>query len=347
MKLPGVSATMFEPVASTGGMPVASSAGKVMMAAPPTSAEIVPPMMPAPTNIRVCRTSIGAVKWGNERGRGRAVTRRQGILVGLPGSDEKHSGVPVACAKKRMANQGGICPSWYHKSFMQWEIAMNVITVASRKGGSGKSTLIAHLSDFVHQSGRRCFVVAADPQGSLTLWNMLRAGNGVRLQSPGSSLAPLLDHARRDGVEWVFIDTPPTMNAAVTEAIGAATLVVIPARPALFDLLRGARDRGGIARLRQALCGRAQCDAAPAGRQGIAGGEQVREHLDGLAVPVWSGQISHRLGYALTLDAGAGIAAAQPDSSGAAEIARLWSAIERSVEAINGAHAVDTMHRAA
>ena len=51
---------------------------------------------------------------------------------------------------------------------------MNVVTLASRKGGAGKSTLTAHLSACAHAAGRRCLVIDADPQGSVTLWHSLR-----------------------------------------------------------------------------------------------------------------------------------------------------------------------------
>jgi chromosome partitioning protein len=47
---------------------------------------------------------------------------------------------------------------------------MNVITFASRKGGAGKSTLTAHLAALAHQTGHRCLLVDADPQGALTLF---------------------------------------------------------------------------------------------------------------------------------------------------------------------------------
>ncbi len=54
---------------------------------------------------------------------------------------------------------------------------MNVIVFASRKGGSGKSTLTAHLAAHVHKPSRPCLLVDADPQGSLTLWHKLRGTN--------------------------------------------------------------------------------------------------------------------------------------------------------------------------
>ncbi len=54
---------------------------------------------------------------------------------------------------------------------------MNVIVFASRKGGSGKSTLTAHLAAQAHKPSRPVLLVDADPQGSLTLWHKLR-GSG-------------------------------------------------------------------------------------------------------------------------------------------------------------------------
>src|SRR5258708_35911308 len=61
--------------------------------------------------------------------------------------------------------------------------AMNVITVASRKGGAGKTTLTAHLAAFAHSQGHRCLVIDADPQGSLALCNGLRSGQALPLQT--------------------------------------------------------------------------------------------------------------------------------------------------------------------
>jgi len=75
---------------------------------------------------------------------------------------------------------------------------------------------------------------------------------------------------------------------------------------------------------------------------------QARSGLQRFKVPVWSGQITHRSGLALSLASGEGAREFEPDSLGAEEIGRLWSAIEKSVKAINGAYeSAQSMHRAA
>src|SRR5437763_15702366 len=107
---------------------------------------------------------------------------------------------------------------------------MNVITLASRKGGSGKSTLTAHLAAFAQKLGKRCLILDADPQGSLTLWHSMRAGREPRLESAARGIDRLLAYAVIDGVEWVFIDTAPPMWVVVQGGIRGATDVVGPAR---------------------------------------------------------------------------------------------------------------------
>src|SRR5476649_1111743 len=85
---------------------------------------------------------------------------------------------------------------------------MNVIVFASRKGGSGKSTLAAHLAAHVHKATKPCLLIDADPQGSLTLWHKLRGTNEPAIRTAVNSVSGIVAAARRDGAEWVFIDTP-------------------------------------------------------------------------------------------------------------------------------------------
>lgn len=222
---------------------------------------------------------------------------------------------------------------------------MNVITVASRKGGSGKSTLVAHLAAFANRSSRRSLLIDADPQGSLTLWRSLRQGEGLEVKSAARGVEGLIKAAKDEGCETVFIDTPPNMSHVVCEAIRAATLVVIPARPTVFDL-SAVRETVAFARERRKPYA-VVINAAPVKRDDIEAPSVVeaRAYYDKLRIPVWGGQLTHRASYAQALAAGEGAREWDPDCAAAAEVARLWSAIDKSMRAIRGAYEGRAMHK--
>jgi chromosome partitioning protein len=60
----------------------------------------------------------------------------------------------------------------------------------------------------------------------------------------------------------------------------------------------------------------------------------ARASLASLKAPVWSGQISHRTNFSLALADGEDADEYDGGSPAAAEVAALWSAIDRSVRAI-------------
>ena len=211
---------------------------------------------------------------------------------------------------------------------------MHVITLASRKGGAGKSTLTAQLAAHAQTLGRRVTVIDADPQGSLKLWHSRRPGGLPQIATPERGIDRPLAFAMIEGAEFVLIDTAPTSWVVVTEAIRAATLVVIPARPGFFDLaavqetVKTARERDKpYAVVLNACPVKRDEREAPI----VA---QSRAELDALGIPVWSGQVSQRAGFQTTLAAGASAAEIGPQTAAGIEIAALWSAIARSLDAI-------------
>src|ERR1700728_2260412 len=210
---------------------------------------------------------------------------------------------------------------------------MNVIVFASRKGGSGKSTLAAHLAAHVHRPGRPCLLIDADPQVSLALWHKLRNAEGLPLKAVQRTM-PDLKALKRDGIEWVFVDTPPNMSASVTNAIRAATLVVAPCRPGVFDL-DAVRETIQFARTASKPYA-VVINGAPPRRQDVESPTvtQARESLTKLNIPVWGGQITQRTNFSQALADGEGAKEYNADSAAAAEIGRLWLAIEKSVKAI-------------
>src|SRR3974390_1609221 len=66
---------------------------------------------------------------------------------------------------------------------------MNVLVFASRKGGSGKRPLAAHLAPHTYKPSRPCLLVDDDPQGSLRLWNLLRNYDAMPLKTVERSMS--------------------------------------------------------------------------------------------------------------------------------------------------------------
>ena len=160
-------------------------------------------------------------------------------------------------------------------------------------------------------------------------------------------IAHIVKKAKRNGVNWIFIDTPSNNSASVAEAIEAATLVIIPCRPGLFDI---DAVQETIALARQARTPYAVVfNAAPPKRQEIESPAVsiARRCLAQLEVPVWGGQISHRASFSFALSEGEGVKGYESDPYSTAEISSLWSAIEKSVKVIHGAREKAGMHRAA
>lgn len=222
---------------------------------------------------------------------------------------------------------------------------MNVLAFASRKGGSGKSTLAAHLAAYAYDTARPSLLIDDDPQGSLTLWNELRQDAALPIKTVKRRIPDLLKKAKRHGVEWVFIDTPANVSACVVEAMEAATLVIVPCRPGLFDI---DAVQETIALARQARTPYAVVLNAAAPKRGEVESPAVasaRACLTRLGVPVWSGQITHRASFSLSLARGEGVRDCDVDRGSTAEISRLWLAIEKSAEVINTASEKAAMHR--
>jgi chromosome partitioning protein len=225
---------------------------------------------------------------------------------------------------------------------------MNVLVFASRKGGSGKSTLAAHMASYIAKPSRPTLLIDTDPQGSLSLWHELRGQERIALRRGSRGMADVVKAAKREGYAWTLIDTPPNRSMAVIEAIRLATLVVIPARPGIFDLA-AVRETIEIAQqLRKPYA--VVINGAPPKRSDVetAVVAEARAGLNELNVPVWSGQITHRADYSLALEGGQGAKEFDADSAAADEIGQLWNAIDRSVKAINGAYKTARgMHRVA
>lgn len=115
---------------------------------------------------------------------------------------------------------------------------MLVMAVASRKGGSGKTTLAGHLAVQAERAGfGQIALVDTDPQGSLSdWWNERKAETPVFARTIIAQLPRDIERMKRLGISLLIVDTPPAITLTIAHVIKVSDLVVIPTRPSPHDL---------------------------------------------------------------------------------------------------------------
>jgi chromosome partitioning protein len=115
---------------------------------------------------------------------------------------------------------------------------MKTILIASQKGGSGKTTLAAHLSVEAERSrDTPVWLIDTDKQATLSLWHERReAETPQRADVPFTRLAAGLATLARGGAAYCLIDTAPTISDQNASLIDLADLILIPVRPSPADL---------------------------------------------------------------------------------------------------------------
>jgi len=117
-----------------------------------------------------------------------------------------------------------------------------IITVAQQKGGSGKTTVAAHLAVAFALAGKSVGILDVDPQGSLGEWFERReatlgeddVGLVFRTASGWGARREAKQLARDHDV--VVVDTPPKSDLEIRPAIEMADLVAVPVQPTPVDL---------------------------------------------------------------------------------------------------------------
>jgi len=122
---------------------------------------------------------------------------------------------------------------------------VQILALASLKGGTGKSTLAAHLAVAAGATGERVVIIDLDAQASLAEWFNVRDAEApayarVTLDTIRDSTAAL---AASGAYSLAIIDTPATDKRALRAALSACHAVLMPVRPSPIDL-RAAGDTG-------------------------------------------------------------------------------------------------------
>jgi chromosome partitioning protein len=115
---------------------------------------------------------------------------------------------------------------------------MKTLAIISQKGGSGKTTLAVHMAYCAATHDRRVAIIDLDPQGSAFDWNESRKPDREfdATKATARELAGKLKDAERAGIDLAIIDTAPHVAADAAVAAQLASFVLVPCRPARFDL---------------------------------------------------------------------------------------------------------------
>ena len=115
---------------------------------------------------------------------------------------------------------------------------MKTVVITSQKGGSGKTTVTAHLAVAVERAEHGpAVVIDTDPQQTLATWWKVREAEVPKLAPVIlHELPEKLEALEQMGFSYCFIDTPPALTEQNRKVLKLADLVLIPARPSPNDL---------------------------------------------------------------------------------------------------------------
>jgi len=114
-----------------------------------------------------------------------------------------------------------------------------IITIATMKGGSGKSTIASCLAVHWHLSGRAPTIIDADPQRSIArLAARERALGGVPVVEDSSKDSWKTAQKLAAGGRPIIIDTPGFRSQATLACIAAADFLLLPVKASPLDIDR-------------------------------------------------------------------------------------------------------------
>jgi chromosome partitioning protein len=215
-------------------------------------------------------------------------------------------------------------------------MAGRIITVAQQKGGTGKTTVAAHLAVAFARQEKSVAILDVDPQGSLGEWFEARerslgeaAGLGFRTASGWGARREARNLARDHDV--VVVDTPPKSDSEARPAIEAANLVVVPIQPTPVDVWATDSTLAMIARER--VAGLVVINRVP--QRALLTAEMVAA-IRALGCVAADTQLGNRVAFAASMGKGRTVLEVEPAGKAALEVAALAAEILQRIGLVAG-----------
>jgi chromosome partitioning protein len=112
-----------------------------------------------------------------------------------------------------------------------------VAAVVMEKGGVGKTTVALNLAVAANEHGRNAAIIDIDPQATASNWTDRRTADKPWVVPTLTARLPqAIEQAKRQGIDFIVIDTPPHSGSDAAEAARRANIVLVPVEPHLFTL---------------------------------------------------------------------------------------------------------------
>lgn len=196
---------------------------------------------------------------------------------------------------------------------------MQVIVLASRKGGVGKTTLSSHLAVEAESAGAgRVALADMDPQGGLAAWFNARVAATPIFVDASKGLAAAVKACRAGGIDLLICDTPPSVTDVIAAVVREADLVVVPVRPSPNDLRAVAGTVELVAKAQKPMVFVVN-QVTPRARITAEAAIALSQH--GTVAP---SMLASRIDFATSMTDGRTAGELDPSSRSAAEVSALW-----------------------
>lgn len=203
-----------------------------------------------------------------------------------------------------------------------------IVTVATMKGGSGKSTIASCLAVHWHLHGRRPTIIDADPQRSIArLAARERALGGV----------PVVEDATVDAWKTaqslaatgcpIIIDTPGFRSQATLACIAAADFLLVPVKASPLDIDRMLDTLNSLIDGAGAKRATFRCVLTQTTRDSVIA-KHIRSELIEAGFPVLKSEMTNRVAYAEAALWGATPSLIEKAGAAAREIAAIADEVD-------------------
>jgi chromosome partitioning protein len=213
---------------------------------------------------------------------------------------------------------------------------MKILAIISQKGGVGKTTLATALAVAATERGKLAAVFDLDEQATASFWGECRGPQPPPVQDVKIALLQRdLAKAQELGADLIILDCPPKHEAAILAA-QPADFVLIPTKPALFDI----RSMRATLTLMQSIgkrCGVVLTFCPVAGSQV----REARRLIEDIGADVAPVDIHNRVAYQRAQEDGRAAQEYEPEGKAAREVKQLYSYIDKSLHGVEK-HGVKT-----